>query len=1209
MNKLFTKIVGAALGLTMAIGVGVAVASNRQDAVPVHAATADAYYQFTSKSWASKLNTDAYGSSGTTKNWSGTADGNQLTNNQGVQITKTISTSTVTCPDTYNSISSIAIRYCTNASSGVGSLVAKVGSTTGSPSSFSVTKPSSGGTTLKDATFTFSTPVTGTPIITANCTTNSVFVFGVHVTYTASSSAELTGLRIASGTPNKLYEPGDSFDGTGLTIYASWDDEEDTSKNVLSDVVWNGGSALSAGSNQTITGYHTDDTNDDYPIQVTGVDVVNADFTHTKASNSIFGSDTADTTNTVTHTPTSGPEFITLGGYNWSSGYMSLKNVSGMYVGNNEAYSKYIRRVVIKLKSGDTSASAIKVYEGPTALSESTEVAQQKAADNITLTYDFSDTNQFFKIKSTSATYINMDSLKVFLGSTPVTKIVDEVTIGTPASVYVGKSLPLSATVSYTNAVSDNKVTWAVTSGNGGTVNSSTGVFSATAATATTITATSVEKDAGGDPVSASVTITPLANRITAVAWNTSGAKKSYNIGDPLDISNITATGTNEAGDDDVELTLTTSNFSGFDSSAAVNSQTITISYPNEINPGSPFTTTYTISVVATPDVYIQPSDFASGGYDVNNDGLTFNGIDFDIYKAYQNSGGIQIAKLSDGGQFHNVDELGQYITSVEISVKTNSINVYLGTSELTTNSGSQAETIASGDGVTTITPDSNTYQYIRFSPTSAYCVLNYIKIWYAPFVPAVTLDGNSSYEFTEGDTGDIVVNATAAHFTNNSGVVFSAASSDTSVLTNGNISVSNNTITINKANVNPGTTTVTVTGTYSTASEEATASFTIVCDAAARNLESIAITTPSSDTEFEAGAKFTITNLVVTGTFDAAPLTADVTSECTFKLWDGENETAVTPGASTLSAGSYTVRVSHPSSAAAEVLTYSISVVSPSNLTVTQSVIGSSFGYTDTNESSLDVSLNAQLTSTVDLESYGLYKNGTNIQMNSGKGTYIKNTIAVPGKILRIEMDWASGTDKNTPTIYFGDSYYSSKPTVGGTQATAGSSNSVSSDGNCSYFYLDGTTVSGSCQMSEMRVIYIATVEGEARNFADKYLYMNTYDQGGSHGSTNGSGYCKDDSDQHYYSDAKTAYGKLTTEQKNEFAKLTAAVTRMQDWATANGETFDPSAKTFTQNSKAIAFSIVGESANVSAIIIIVSLVSLTAIGGYFFIRKRKEQ
>ena len=41
MNKLFTKIVGAALGLTMAIGVGVAVASNSKEATPVEATTSD----------------------------------------------------------------------------------------------------------------------------------------------------------------------------------------------------------------------------------------------------------------------------------------------------------------------------------------------------------------------------------------------------------------------------------------------------------------------------------------------------------------------------------------------------------------------------------------------------------------------------------------------------------------------------------------------------------------------------------------------------------------------------------------------------------------------------------------------------------------------------------------------------------------------------------------------------------------------------------------------------------------------------------------------------------------------------------------------------------------------------------------------------------------------------------------------------------------
>ena len=43
MNKLITKIVGAALGLTMAVGVGVAVGASRSEAVPVHAAENDTH--------------------------------------------------------------------------------------------------------------------------------------------------------------------------------------------------------------------------------------------------------------------------------------------------------------------------------------------------------------------------------------------------------------------------------------------------------------------------------------------------------------------------------------------------------------------------------------------------------------------------------------------------------------------------------------------------------------------------------------------------------------------------------------------------------------------------------------------------------------------------------------------------------------------------------------------------------------------------------------------------------------------------------------------------------------------------------------------------------------------------------------------------------------------------------------------------------------
>ena len=54
MNKLITKIVGAALGLTMAVGVGTAIGANRSEAVPVHATPGDPHTLFdvtTASNW------------------------------------------------------------------------------------------------------------------------------------------------------------------------------------------------------------------------------------------------------------------------------------------------------------------------------------------------------------------------------------------------------------------------------------------------------------------------------------------------------------------------------------------------------------------------------------------------------------------------------------------------------------------------------------------------------------------------------------------------------------------------------------------------------------------------------------------------------------------------------------------------------------------------------------------------------------------------------------------------------------------------------------------------------------------------------------------------------------------------------------------------------------------------------------------------------
>ena len=87
MNKLFTKIVGAALGLTMAIGVGVAVASNSKEATPVHAAAGDilAEVSGTGSSYGRQTTTDSYGVGWVTIGQSGYLGINSAKNNTGAK--------------------------------------------------------------------------------------------------------------------------------------------------------------------------------------------------------------------------------------------------------------------------------------------------------------------------------------------------------------------------------------------------------------------------------------------------------------------------------------------------------------------------------------------------------------------------------------------------------------------------------------------------------------------------------------------------------------------------------------------------------------------------------------------------------------------------------------------------------------------------------------------------------------------------------------------------------------------------------------------------------------------------------------------------------------------------------------------------------------------------------------------------------------------
>lgn len=108
-------------------------------------------------------------------------------------------------------------------------------------------------------------------------------------------------------------------------------------------------------------------------------------------------------------------------------------------------------------------------------------------------------------------------------------------------------------------------------------------------------------------------------------------------------------------------------------------------------------------------------------------------------------------------------------------------------------------------------------------------------------------------------------------------------------------------------------------------------------------------------------------------------------------------------------------------------------------------------------------------------IEAHGVMYNSNGIQMNSGKGTYIKNTTALPAPITNITCTW-SATDKNSPTIYVAKDKVATSSSVSlGKQSNKSTTQSVdvsASDGY-KYFYFDGTTVTGACYLTSLTITY----------------------------------------------------------------------------------------------------------------------------------------
>ena len=119
--------------------------------------------------------------------------------------------------------------------------------------------------------------------------------------------------------------------------------------------------------------------------------------------------------------------------------------------------------------------------------------------------------------------------------------------------------------------------------------------------------------------------------------------------------------------------------------------------------------------------------------------------------------------------------------------------------------------------------------------------------------------------------------------------------------------------------------------------------------------------------------------------------------------------------------------------------------------------------------------------------------------------------------------------------------------------------------------------------------------------SFIDTNLHMKDY--------TTSQGWCADE-EHHYYATAKAAYNSLNTHQKSLFVGNSAYAleyARLSAWAAANGEKFNST----TNNLEVARITPLigdGNSFNAIIVIVIVSVISVSAIGGYFFLRKKRE-
>ena len=538
------------------------------------------------------------------------------------------------------------------------------------------------------------------------------------------------------------------------------------------------------------------------------------------------------------------------------------------------------------------------------------------------------------------------------------------------------------------------------------------------------------------------------------------------------------------------------------------------------------------------------------------------------------------------------------YITSVVVVVATAG-----GTSMNVTSGAASAETENQTIAVGTLTFDEylsseKSNKVTLSSSASGAFYLTSITIKYANFTPE--LHASSTSVEAAVNTSNQSINLTYDYFTPTSyKATVKSGTSLTADAVGFSTSSTPHTATFTTGS-STGATVFTITGTGGgkSASVDVTVTVTEV-----RNLLTLTITTPSDATSFKVGQSFDVGSLEITATFDAAPTTV-VYSKANNNL-----------GALTFAPAIGYIFVDTDIGTVTSV--------------IAELKIGTGDEYVEYTIAVTDKSYAAQVTDVADLwdgqQIYFGASDGSRVNVVHAGGNQLNSQEANVHETKGLCLDdlehsaaYTVHREKIDGVIYYsfqnGGYYLEASSTSDNyltrtdklsdncryTISISSGKVTMTNKGNSSrpeFRWNSGSNWFSQYQSSsslDKAVIYAITSYSEqavADAFVERYLHM----------GEEVSGQCNT-----YYPILKPVWAAMADFEKAGVSG--AAYERLKAWAAAHGEHLD-SDMNIVSNSKIALLDTMSESSNEILIVVIISVISLTAIGGFVFLRKRREQ